>query len=337
MKKICITYPVHESTIAELGLVEGSVAVTEDARYLYEPEIGLNQSVDQAGDPSLKELLRVVQSFVPSVLIVGSNAVPGWIISAWREAAGREKRLMIIRRGTDTRAIDTGTAAKQRVFVAHLPGINSPYVARHMLGFLRLQDARENDRIAVIGAGNIGSVIAQNAVSAGLEVRIISPSLMNPATRVSALVRRSLDPQRTKVPGSVLEALQGARYVAVAVPWFDARGLPNAHMIRTRDIQALAECPTVVSASVPGIFTPGALSLMNIMARDRQITVRIDTSRKHVKEERENYPFLDLAHDQAFADPECQIKLDTAMLDIALDRLVADGVAAGLFAVCSTA
>lgn len=309
MKKILITHPIHPQTIAELKLPNSSET------YLYVPEIGANQIPDETNDPTLERLCNLLQDFQPDVLIVGSNAVPKRAIITWRQSVGNPKPLLIIRRGVDTRAIDVKTAQANQIQVTNLPGINSPYVAQHMLKYLELETAKPQSKIAVIGTGNIGKHIANSAINSQLQVYLLSPSLQDKQSRLDTLIARGINPDQVICAQSLTEAIEGANYVAIAIPWLNKQGVPNSNLIETEHIHSLAPQARIVSASVPGIFSPQALSLLDQLMQQQQIYLRIDTAKRRATEAQTLYPHLDIAHNQAFAAPECQRALDLAMLD----------------------
>ncbi len=314
MNKILITHPIAEKTIAELGLVNAGVTIVNNHIYLYLPEIGANQIPDEANDPTLTQLCQTLKEFQPHVLIVGSNAVPKKAIISWRNAVGKQQKLLIIRRGVDTRAIDVKTAELYNVQVTNLPGINSPYVAQHLLKYLKLDQAQAGSKIGIIGVGNIGKEIALKAIDYQLDVHLFSPSLQNPSKRLETLNKRGIDPNRVTCASSITAAIQGAKYLAIAIPWLNESGIPNADLITQEHIYSLSPHAIIVSASVPGVFSPKALAQMDDLAQKQDLTVRIDTAKRHAESAKVKYPHLDIAYNQAFASAECQQALDKAML-----------------------
>ncbi|ELR97086.1 phosphoglycerate dehydrogenase-like oxidoreductase [Gloeocapsa sp. PCC 73106] len=307
MKKILITHPIHPETVAELEL-------PSQETYLYAPAIGANQIPDEANDPTLEQLCELLQDFQPDVLIVGSNAVPKKAITTWRQSVDNSQPLLIIRRGVDTRAIDVKTAQEYQISVTNLPGINSPYVAQHMLRYLQLQNAKPQSKIAIIGTGNIGKNIAISAIASNLDVHLLSPSLQDQHKRYSTLNARGINPHQVNCAQSITEVMLGATYVAIAIPWLNQQGIPNANIINLEHINHLSTNARIASASVPGIFSPQALNLLERLMAQQQIYLRIDTAKRRAIEATANYPHLDIAHNQAFAAPECQRALDQAML-----------------------
>lgn len=316
MKRILITHPIAHNTIIKLGLIEKEISkssIDKEEIFLYIPEIGYNQNLNQ--NMTLDKLLYYLESFQPDILIVGSNAVPAIAITSWRKAVGKEKNLLIIRRGVDTRAIDIKTAREYNVLVSNLPGINSPYVAQHMIKYLDIKNAKENSKIAIIGTGNIGKEIAIQSIEYGLNTHLFSPSLQDQNKRFSTLISRGIDAEKVICSPSIEKVIQDATYVAISIPWLNNSGLPNAGIIEEKHINSLGLNAKIVSASVPLIFSIPALTMMNNLAKEKKIFVRIDTSQSRADEVREKYTNLDIWHNQAFAASECQIALDEAMLD----------------------
>jgi predicted dinucleotide-binding enzyme len=325
--RMLITHPMSQQGLHELGLHEispnrvgrvlGTYGITQ-VRYgkrrgrevLYIPEISIRQVPDEAKDPMLTLLGSVLRNFQPNVLVVGNNAVPAATIESWREASGHHNALAVIRRGVDTRAIHKEAADRHRVTVANLPKINSPFVAAHMLRQLRLEHAPPGAAIAVVGTGEIGKPIIEEALRHGLNVRVYSPSLAHPATRAKAIADKGLDSKRVTIAHTLDQALHRAKYVAISVPYFGADGKRLDGMLGRAQIDRLAEDPVIVSASVPMIFSEDSLQTLNRLAKNGRARVRIDTAPRHADEVRATYPALEAASNQAFADPAAQLALD---------------------------
>ena len=332
MNKILVSHRIHTSIVKELGLEKlessqktnmGLGFVHDDIFYavdlteaiLYIPSIAAKQIPDEESDPTLIVLQKVLQAYQPDVLIAGNNAVPGLAICAWRTAVGSSKDLLVIRRGVDTRAIDKAAAAEQRVNVGNLPGINSPFVAQHMLKYLKLEQAQPNSKIAIIGVGNIGKNIANRAINLGLDVHLFSLSLQNPNLRTSILEQRGINPHQVTCASSREEALVGAEYLAIAIPWENPQGQLNAGMISPQHLEILSVNARIASASPPKIFAPQALAFLNQKISQGELYVRIDTAQRLAEEAKQAYPHLETAYNEAFAAPECQRALDYAWLD----------------------
>ncbi|NEP03041.1 MAG: NAD(P)-binding domain-containing protein [Symploca sp. SIO2E9] len=316
MKRILITHPIAHNTILKLGLTEKEISrssINKEEIFLYIPDIGYNQIPKKSMD--LDKLLYYLETFQPDILMVGSNAVPAIAITSWRKAVGKNKNLLIIRRGVDTRAIDIKAAQQHNVLVSNLPGINSPYVAQHMIKYLDIKNAKINSKIAIIGTGNIGKEIAIQSIEYGLSPHLFSPSLQDRNKRLSTLTARGINTEKVICAPSIKEVIQDATYVAIAIPWLNNSGLTNAGIIEEKHINNLGLNAKIVSASVPLIFSMQALTMMNNLAEEKKIFVRIDTSQSRAEEVREKYIHLDISHNQAFAASECQIALDEAMLD----------------------
>lgn len=328
MKKIIISHPIAEATVEKLNLksLEKKYSLEEQKAYyqeinnqaiLYVPDIGARQIPDEENDPSIKRLEDLLVSFKPDILIVGSNAVPSWVLTSWRQSVGEEKDLMVIRRGVDTRAIAVSTAEKLNIKVSNLPGINSPYVAQHMLKYLALEKAEPNNsKIAVIGVGNIGKVIVKKALEYNLKIYLFSPSLTDKSQRNSYLQARGINPDLVICTDSLTQAINDATHVAIAIPWLDRKGTSQADIITETEIKNLKLPSRIISASVPRIFSESALTLMNELAQQNKIFVRIDTAQRRAEEFKPLYPHLQFAHNEAFASPECQEALDIAMFDL---------------------
>jgi lactate dehydrogenase-like 2-hydroxyacid dehydrogenase len=329
MIKILISHPLYHETIKKLGLTKITTQDTqfaflkleEDLFYtanqeeeiLYIPSIATKQIADEEHDPSLMILRDSLVLFKPHVLIVGNNAVKQNAMDAWRQAVGNKQKLLIIRRGVDTRAIDKISAQNNQIFIDNLPGINSPYVAEHMLKYIKLNLANKNSKIGIIGVGNIGKIVALQAIKLSLNVCLFSPSLQDPNTRLASLRKKGISPEKVTCASSLEEAFSQANFVAIAIPLYRNNNINNQEIITENQINLLAKNSRIVSVSVPSIFTQKALELMNKKVEQKEIYVRIDTPKRHVETLNKYYPNLDAAHDQAFASRECQSKLDCVM------------------------
>lgn len=327
MKKIIITHPIATTTIEKLNLktIEEKYSLEEEKAYyqeinnqaiLYVPDIGAKQIPDEENDPSIKRLEDLLVRFQADILIVGSNAVPSCVLTSWRQAVGNHKDLMVIRRGVDTRAIAVSTARKLNIKIGNLPGINSPYVAQHLLKYLELEKAEIYSKIAIIGVGNIGKVIVNQALKYNLKTYLFSPSLRDKNQRNSYLQSKGINPDSVICSNSIAEVMENATHAAIAIPGQDKEGNPQADLITEREIKSLKLPSRIVSASVPRIFSQTALTLMNDLAQQGNMFVRIDTGQRRAEEFKPLYPHLKFAHNEAFASPECQEALDIAMFDL---------------------
>lgn len=326
MKKILITHPIAQATIDKycLDKINENFTLGEKKAYfcqssheeiLYTPDIGSQQIPDEKNDPTIIRLEELLISFQPDVLIVGSNAVPERVLDKWRLAVGNQRDLMVIRRGVDIRAIALNSAEKNNIKVTNLPGVNSPYVAQHMMKFLALKLADNNSKIAIIGVGNIGKEIVKEAIENNLNTHVFTPSLVVPEKRNSYLMERGINPQQVVCHQSITTLLEDATHVAIAIPWLDREGKPQAGIITETEIKSLRFPAIIVSASVPRIFSPEALTLMNQLGKENKILVRIDTAQRRAEEFKPLYPYIKFAHNEAFASPRCQEALDNAMLE----------------------
>lgn len=333
MCKILVSHPIHSSIIEELhlepigNLYKEKFQLTEIDHHmlyhsmehqeiLYIPGIAIAQVPDEANDPTLIDLAQALSGFKPDVLIVGNNAVPEFALGSWREALLSERPLLVIRRGVDTRAIDKDAAHKYGISVSNLPGINSPFVAEHMIEYLELEKAKAQEKMVVLGIGNIAQPIICKAIEKKLKIQAISPSLQE-VTRdrqVSRLQERGIDPDRLTCAESLEKGFEDASYVVVAVPWEHPQGGLNAGMIDVNLLEKLSNYAKIVSCSPPRIFSADALAFMNAQMKKGKIYVRIDTAKRLAQGTKAEYPHLDIAYDRAFAAPECQRSLDRAWL-----------------------
>jgi len=332
MNKIFISFPIHPKIINKLKLLKlestfkhdmGLDFIVDDVFYgahdgdniLYVPTIGIKQIADEQHDSTIVTLKNTLEVFQPRVLIAGSNAVPGFVIRAWRKAVGLHQKLLVIRRGVDTRAIDKVAATECNVCVDNLPGINSPYVAEHMIRHLKFKQAKPKSKVAVVGVGNIGKNIALEAIAQNLNVFVLSQSLLKKNTsQKQILEQRGIDLKHVTCADSIEHAITGATHVAISVPWEHPNGGLNASIISAQHIQYISNHCRVVSASHPRVFSPEMLAFMNQKVKLGELFVRIDTAKRLAKDAKNNYPNLEITYNEAFADQTCQHALDQAWL-----------------------
>ncbi len=329
MYRILISHSIDPYTINELHLREARYPANKELagvdepvfyaansaeEYLYIPSIAAKQQPQEERDPTLEILRQVLMTFQPNVLIVGNNAVPAKAIRCWRQAVGPSRDLLIIRRGVDTRAIDCEVAAEEFVKVGNLPGINSPFVAKFQVEWLKLSEDRANSKVAVIGVGNIGKNIALRALDFGLDVHLFSPSLQDTEQRARTLRDRSIPPELVTCATSLAAVFENAKYVAISIPWLDSYGNPHQDLLTQEYVASTQKKARFSSVSPPRMFSHQALGWMNEQAKKGELSIRIDSAKRLVEEIRSDYPYLELGHDVAFADRVCQQALDRAML-----------------------
>jgi lactate dehydrogenase-like 2-hydroxyacid dehydrogenase len=323
MIDVLITYKMHSIS-----------SIHQDISYRYEPKLGISENIDYAS-VSLNEykrtiykkqiaLKRTLIEFRPDILIVGSNAVSDDTIRSWREAAGN-KNLSIIRRGTETGAINLESAAKHNVKVYCTPGINSPFVAKFMYNkmFLENQPVDVNSRFAIVGLGRIGTMTLRLILPQFKEIAIYSPSFSKDPNNRKTLDELGVTPfNKVYISNNLHEALRQAKYVSIAVPWRIADSY-NANIIDREIVMSLKKKFILASCSNPGIFQEDSLALLNDLVFKDEAWVRIDTGINAAIMTKMKYPNINIRHDEAFADEGCQRQLDDACIAI-MDRILRD-------------
>jgi hypothetical protein len=267
----------------------------------------------------------------PLCLMVGSNPVMRADMAIWRAAINEAGRnlgwespenlpLLIIRRGQEMGKIDPEAAREFGITVTNTPGINGPYVGRFMANKLEDANLPAGSKVAIIGAGDIGGRIAAKALELGLQPHIYSRSL------ASGQQTEKLEQTRQRIPGlealdkshcalSISDAINGASFLAVAVPWLPDYPSPasNAGLITTEHLQTLRHGSTILSCSNPRVFTEEALEWLNSPQTNHSIRTEIHTGTLYAVEHTPLYPNITFEYDHAFADRECQVALDIAV------------------------
>ena len=334
MARIYITFPLHRDTVELLGLIENKVIQFDNAHLFYQPNVGLQQGWRKNNIMHLT-MKESIKSFKPDVVVIGNNTIPESAIRAWGKSlldktAPRRVEPMIIRRGTELGGIPVELAKAYGIELKNTPGINSPYVARHMLQQLDFTSSTPGETIAVVGAGDIGLPIIKAAVKNGLNIKVISDSLMSHSDVKrrnqkidyiqSFLEKNRIENANISYHSSLESTLDSANYIAISVPWWlKKEQRHNEDMIGVSAIKKAALGAIIVSASNPRVFSEDALSWMNQKILGKQIKkVRIDTGHSYAAEvyERYNCKAIDAQAGKAFYCKDGLTRLDRALLNV---------------------
>jgi glycine/D-amino acid oxidase-like deaminating enzyme len=217
---------------------------------------------DLAGAPE-GEVAKCLRDFQPRILAVGASPVCGSLLWEWRQILP-EGPLHVVRRGTSLAAIDREAARDCGIAVHNTPGVNSPYVASYINDFLGA--AGTGGKIAILGVGDIGRLVARWALERGFHLALFSRTLADPSRRESGLAALELAPGQATCVGSLDEAMAGARCVAVCLPLTRTEPAPTHHLIGARQVDLCAPGVRLISVSEPEVFHPEALRWLH--ARD---------------------------------------------------------------------
>ncbi|WP_462185989.1 MULTISPECIES: FAD-binding oxidoreductase [unclassified Frankia] len=216
----------------------------------------------------------------PHTLVVGVNAVDGPALEQWATAvrtdpaeAGRDRRLLLVRRGTSLAAVDLAAAARHRIEVCNTPEVNARHVARFIVDrlFDPLGDASgaepagaatRTDRpgvLGLVGAGNINSRVAREGAARGWHLAVHAPSLAaKPATAALWAAKHRLPVDRIHVARTVEDVFDAADLISIAAPLVHGGSRMSAGMIDMRHVKAFTG-RRLVSVSEPDVFTDRAL------------------------------------------------------------------------------
>ena len=333
--RLYCTFPLGKHVVEQLQLKENHITKAHGVEILYQPQIGPQKDWRNKGNLMYSIMEKSVKDFQPDVIIIGNNRVPDSVIENWSKKSTRENiSPMIIRRGTELGGIPINLAKQHNISLNNVPGINSPYVARHMIRHLDLSQSSPGQTIAVLGAGDIGLPIIKAATKNGLQVKVISDSLMgNCADRrnkkINAikhyLKEHRLGCDNVSFPRKLGDALNGAKYVAISVPWWlESEQRHNQDMIDREMLASLSAGARIVSASNPRIFSEDALAWMNnALETGRLAKVRIDTGHSYKNEVYDRYQChaLDVEAGKAFYCENGMLRLDRALLNIIFKHL----------------
>ncbi|OFB38627.1 FAD-dependent oxidoreductase [Frankia sp. CgMI4] len=216
----------------------------------------------------------------PHTLVVGVNAVDGPALERWATAvrtdpaeAGRDRPLLLVRRGTSLAAVDLAAAARHRIEVRNTPEVNARHVARfivdrlfdplgHAPGAESAGAATRTDRpgvLGLVGAGNINSRVAREGVARGWHLAVHAPSLAaRPATVALWAAKHRLPVDRIHVARTVEDVLDAADLISIAAPLVHDGPRISAGMIDMRHVKSFTG-RRLVSVSEPHVFTDRAL------------------------------------------------------------------------------
>jgi glycine/D-amino acid oxidase-like deaminating enzyme/phosphoglycerate dehydrogenase-like enzyme len=210
---------------------------------------------DLAGAPE-GEVTKSLRDFRPRILAVGASPVRGPLLREWRQIVP-EGPLYVVRRGTSLAAIDLEVARDCGIAVHNTRGVNSPYVASYVNDFLAA--AGTGGKIAILGVGDIGRLVARRALERGFHLALFSRTLADPSRREGGLAALKLDPGQATCASSLDEAMTGARCVAVCLPLTRTGPAPTHHLIGVHQVDLCAPDVRLISVSEPEVFHPEAL------------------------------------------------------------------------------
>lgn len=124
----------------------------------YAAQVDYKPGLSQA---SPAEWRQGIQQAKPNIIIINTESFTREMMQIWRDCLPTES-LAIVRAGTSLSKCDLDAAHLYSIPVFNTPGINSKYVADYINQIL-FEKPLSSDRIAIIGAGNIGSRIALTA------------------------------------------------------------------------------------------------------------------------------------------------------------------------------
>eukprot|EP00485_Elphidium_margaritaceum_P016024 CAMPEP_0202727856 /NCGR_PEP_ID=MMETSP1385-20130828/185331_1 /ASSEMBLY_ACC=CAM_ASM_000861 /TAXON_ID=933848 /ORGANISM="Elphidium margaritaceum" /LENGTH=418 /DNA_ID=CAMNT_0049394099 /DNA_START=982 /DNA_END=2238 /DNA_ORIENTATION=+ len=206
-------------------------------------------------DDSLREQMEKMQ---PNVLVVRSTKVNKQHLSASSSLS------LVIRAGAGFDTIDVNSASAMGIFIANCPGKNAIAVAELALGHLincdrrisenvqQLREGKWNKKgfgkgarglygrtLAVLGVGNIGSLVCARALGFGMKVRGYSRHLTQERAAALGITRCA----------SMEEAVTGADAVSIHLPHNDG----THHCVNKELLCKLKDNAYVVNTSRGGV------------------------------------------------------------------------------------
>jgi lactate dehydrogenase-like 2-hydroxyacid dehydrogenase len=194
---------------------------------------------------ALLDWQQAIEETKPRLIIFNTEIFNKDRMQIWRNCLPDED-LYVIRAGTSLSRCDLEAAQFYSIRVLNTPGINSKYAADYMNSYL-FDPYSPSDRIAIIGAGNIGSRIAIAAADYQVDFILYNKS------RKSSLLKH-LD-QKIKFALHLEEAIVQANKIAVSLPLdHSTQGIITEDLINKIPKNSL-----LISVSPPKVFTDAAL------------------------------------------------------------------------------
>lgn len=201
---------------------------------------------------------RAIQLIKPKIVLYGTGCITKEMIQIWRKNLP-EDQLYIVRKGVSLSRCDLDAARCYSVTVLNTPGVNSEYVANYINKFL-FRENKKHDRVAIIGAGEIGKNVVIEAEKNNVKTILYSKTLKN-NFNVSDKKSEIVDGKsHLLIAESLDEAISTSNKIAISIPLDkDTKGIVKIH-----HIELIQKGSILVSVSSPHIFTDEALrSLYN--------------------------------------------------------------------------
>lgn len=146
--------------------------------------------------------------------------------------------------GTDH--IDAEYCAERGIIVTNAPGCNAPGVAQWVLAAIKESVGFENKTLGIIGAGNVGSLLARWAEGLGMRILVNDPPLQS----VAPLAYRYC---------SLETIAEESDVVSIHTPLTKTGPYPTYHLIDERFVRRLRRHPLVLNAARGGVTDTEAL------------------------------------------------------------------------------
>ncbi|GAA4335421.1 hypothetical protein GCM10023165_11900 [Variovorax defluvii] len=271
------------------------------------------------------ELMRSIQRFQPSAIVVGDQAVDNELSAAWK-AACPGQQLVLIRRGTSLDKIDRRACEDHGIQLANTHGVNATHVASYAATQLRDAQGRINADIRLLGYGAVGSEL----------VRLLRTEA--PPLKVTVLVREGRSRAGTGPEqrdncvfiDSWEQAFDDASAVVIAV----ATNRETVGRIDQHHINRMNGPGRIVCVSKPDVFSDEALVAL---ADRRDIELVVDYGPATLEAFQQRLQSLGVPQERwgsalrltslAATGDECKFDLDYAvamrLATVAVDQMVA--------------
>jgi len=201
---------------------------------------------------------QAIQQIQPKTIIINTEFFTGKMMQIWRSILPKEP-LCVVRAGASLSRCDLLAAKLYSIHITNTPGVNSKYVADYMNQIL-FKSYSSSDRIAIIGVGNIGSLIAITAADYRVDFILFNKS--KTSNRLSIL-----DDEKIIFAQDLEEAIIQANKIAISLPL----GVSTRGIITAKLIAKIPQNAILISVSPLEIFTNEALQAL-YHRKDIQVT-----------------------------------------------------------------
>lgn len=257
-----------------------------------------------SNDESDESWEHLIKHYRPLVILFGLQTIDDKKLSFWRKLQPADQ-LKLVRKGTSLHRVDFAAAKKYAVDLLNTAGANAPFVAQFILELL-LAENKKKGPIAVLGVGNIGSIVVSQLLEAGKQLLLFNRSL------------HSFEERDYIYSSDLLNIFERADQIAICLPL----NQETIGMITEKHIRAVPENGQILCVSPPRILSREAVSALH-ERRDLHVTFDHVASGLTFIYEALGHQQLRpdfIFEEKAAAGDECQYAMGEAAILKALDK-----------------